>query len=156
MKPIPAKYDPDNVDTLESALWSPEWSVLPPLSSSMPRDKPTSSRLRLSVLPAFVPFILSRSDFDVSFATNITAMYFVSVAFLPFLRLSESPAITNICSIAAYSLSRKAGTPSYGPSKSGGMFGLFLLSFDYLPSCGGERERERRRERRRKRNETEG
>lgn len=29
MKPIPAKYDVDDVDTLESALWSPEWSVFP-------------------------------------------------------------------------------------------------------------------------------
>ncbi|KAL7411419.1 hypothetical protein BDY24DRAFT_396713 [Mrakia frigida] len=98
MKTIPVKYDVDDVEKLEDALWSPEWS-----------------------------------DFDVSFATNITAMYFVSVAFLPFLRLSDSPSITNICSIAAYSLSRKAGTPSYGPSKAGAVQLTQQLAARFMP-----------------------
>jgi NAD(P)-dependent dehydrogenase (short-subunit alcohol dehydrogenase family) len=72
-------------------------------------------------------------DFTVQLDTNLTSLYFVTIAFLPLLKLAkDDPSVCNIASIAAWNLSPSYASTSYGPSKAGG---TSIHSTTSSPNC---------------------
>lgn len=92
----------------------------PPISGFRPVRRIASSLTRPLANARFARS--NRDDFTVQLDTNLTSLYFVTIAFLPLLKKStDDPSVVNIASIAAWNLSPSYSSTSYGASKAGAL-----------------------------------